>query len=149
MSPHYAPLRMCAHCYRVRRFHPVQHEPRLNGLPAGLPRTEALRPDAGCASCRIEGGGAGDRTQTASRQQLQIDFCERHVEIGGSQVKAFVFVATLGYSRRLHVRAFRNEKQEHWFVTVHCSCAPDQSEKYARDPLQRVIARPDPNLSKI
>jgi hypothetical protein len=27
----------------------------------------------------------------------------------------FLFVATLGYSRRLHVRAFRNERQESWF----------------------------------
>ncbi|MGY4567049.1 transposase [Bradyrhizobium sp. USDA 3256] len=32
------------------------------------------------------------------------------------KVKAFVFVATLGHSRRLHVRAFRAEKQEHWFA---------------------------------
>jgi transposase len=27
-----------------------------------------------------------------------------------------VFVATLGHSRRLNVRAFRAEKQEHWFA---------------------------------
>jgi transposase len=44
------------------------------------------------------------RFETAPGQQLQIDFGERLVEIAGSQVKAFVFVATLGYSRRLHVR---------------------------------------------
>jgi transposase len=56
------------------------------------------------------------RFETAPGQQLQIDFGERLVEIGGRPVKAFVFVATLGYSRRLHVRAFRNEKQEHWFA---------------------------------
>jgi transposase len=56
------------------------------------------------------------RFETAPGQQLQIDFGERLVEIGGGRVKAFVFVATLGYSRRLHVRAFRNEKQEHWFA---------------------------------
>jgi transposase len=56
------------------------------------------------------------RFETAPGQQLQIDFGERLVEIAGSQVKAFVFVATLGYSRRLHVRAFRSEKQEHWFA---------------------------------
>ena len=55
------------------------------------------------------------RFETAPGQQLQIDFGERLVEIGGERVKAFVFVATLGYSRCLHVRAFRNEKQEHWF----------------------------------
>jgi hypothetical protein len=59
---------------------------------------------------------ASVRFETAPGQQLQIDFGERLVEIGGNQVKAFVFVGTLGYSRRLHVRAFRSEKQEHWFA---------------------------------
>jgi transposase len=44
--------------------------------------------------------------------QLQIDFDERLVELGGMKIKAFVFVATLGHSRRLHVRAFRAAKQE-------------------------------------
>jgi transposase len=56
------------------------------------------------------------RFETAPGRQLQIDFGERLVEIAGAQVKAFVFVATLGYSRRLHVRAFRSERQEHWFA---------------------------------
>ena len=56
------------------------------------------------------------RFETAPGHQLQIDFGERLVEIAGERVKAFVFVATLGYSRRVHVRAFRNERQEHWFA---------------------------------
>jgi hypothetical protein len=30
-------------------------------------------------------------------------------------VKVFLFVATLGYSRRLHVRAYGHEKQDRWF----------------------------------
>jgi transposase len=47
--------------------------------------------------------------------QLQIDFGERRITIGGASTKVFLFVATLGYSRRLHVRAFRNERQESWF----------------------------------
>ena len=55
------------------------------------------------------------RFETPPGRQLQIDFGERLVEIGGTKVKAFVFVATLGHSRRCHVRAFRNEKQESWF----------------------------------
>lgn len=70
------------------------------------PYRQALRAEA-LATVRFE---------TAPGQQLQIDFGERLIEIAGSQVKAFVFVATLGYSRRLHVRAFRSEKQEHWFA---------------------------------
>jgi transposase len=32
-----------------------------------------------------------------------------------------VFVATLGHSRPLHVRAFRAEEQEHWFARLESS----------------------------
>lgn len=59
---------------------------------------------------------ATTRFETPPGRQLQIDFGERLVEIGGVNVKAFVFVATLGCSRRVHVRAFRHEKQESWFI---------------------------------
>ena len=55
------------------------------------------------------------RFETAPGKQLQIDFGERLVEIGGAKVRVYLFVATLGYSRRHHVRAFRNERQENWF----------------------------------
>jgi transposase len=56
------------------------------------------------------------RFETPPGRQLQIDFGERFVEIAGAPVKAFMFVATLGYSRRVHVRAFRNEKQTNWLA---------------------------------
>ena len=49
------------------------------------------------------------RFETHPGEQLQIDFGERRVEIGGIAVKVFFFVATLGYSRRLHVRAYGHE----------------------------------------
>lgn len=55
------------------------------------------------------------RFETPPGKQLQIDFGERLVGIGGRKVKVFLFVATLGYSRRAHVRAFRHERQESWF----------------------------------
>lgn len=55
------------------------------------------------------------RFETRPGQQLQIDFGERRVRVGEQTEKVFFFVATLGYSRRLHVRAFRGERQEHWF----------------------------------
>ncbi len=58
------------------------------------------------------------RFETPPGRQLQIDFGERLVEIGGAKVKTFVFVATLGYSRRCHVRAFRHERQESWFSGI-------------------------------
>ncbi|MEW5705158.1 MAG: IS21 family transposase [Pseudomonadota bacterium] len=59
---------------------------------------------------------ATTRFETPPGRQLQIDFGERLVEIGGIKVKAFVFVATLGHSRRCHVRAFRHEQQASWFT---------------------------------
>ena len=55
------------------------------------------------------------RFETAPGRQMQIDFGERLVEIGGVKVKVFLFVATLGFSRRIHVRAYRHERQESWF----------------------------------
>ncbi|MCK1491936.1 transposase, partial [Bradyrhizobium sp. 180] len=61
------------------------------------------------------------RFETPPGKQLQIDFGERLVEIGGSKVRAYLFVATLGYSRRHHVRAFRNERQESWFYGLESS----------------------------
>jgi transposase len=61
------------------------------------------------------------RFETPPGKQLQIDFGERLVEIGGSKVRAYLFVATLGYSRRHHVRAFHNERQESWFDGLESS----------------------------
>ncbi len=55
------------------------------------------------------------RFETHPGEQLQIDFGERRVEIAGVAVKVFFFVATLGYSRRLHVRAYGHERQDSWF----------------------------------
>jgi hypothetical protein len=55
------------------------------------------------------------RFETRPGKQMQIDFGERRVEIGGEVRRAALFVATLGHSRRLMVRAFEGERQEHWF----------------------------------
>ena len=55
------------------------------------------------------------RFETPAGKQLQIDFGERRVPIGGEAVRVYVFVATLGYSRRPYVRAFRHERQTAWF----------------------------------
>lgn len=63
------------------------------------------------------------RFETPPGRQLQIDFGERLVDIAGVKVKVFVFVATLGYSRRCHVRAFRNEKQMCWFQGLESAFA--------------------------
>ena len=55
------------------------------------------------------------RFETPAGKQLQIDFGERRVPVGGEAVRVYVFVATLGYSRRPYVRAFRHERQTAWF----------------------------------
>jgi transposase len=56
------------------------------------------------------------RFETPPGKQLQIDFGERRAMIGDESIKVYLFVATLGYSRRLYARAFRNERQESWFA---------------------------------
>jgi hypothetical protein len=55
------------------------------------------------------------RFETAPGQQLQIDFGSTVVPIGGAALRVHLFVATLGYSRRPYVRAFRHERQSAWF----------------------------------
>lgn len=58
---------------------------------------------------------ATTRFETAPGQQLQIDFGDTRVWIGGERVRVHVFVATLGYSRRLHIRPSPRERQTDWF----------------------------------
>jgi transposase len=55
------------------------------------------------------------RFETPPGRQRQIDFGERVVRIGEEALRAHLFVATLGYSRRVYVRAFRHERQSAWF----------------------------------
>jgi transposase len=55
------------------------------------------------------------RFETRPGEQMQIDFGERRVWLGDEPARVHLFVATLGYSRRLHVRAFRGQAQERWF----------------------------------
>jgi transposase len=55
------------------------------------------------------------RFETPPGHQLQIDFGEARVAIGGESIRLYLFVATLGYSRRILVRAFRHERQSAWF----------------------------------
>lgn len=56
------------------------------------------------------------RFETLPGQQLQVDFGELFVPIGGAHPKVYFCVMTLGYSRRCFVRAFLAERQEHWLA---------------------------------
>ncbi len=61
------------------------------------------------------------RFETTPGKQLQIDFGQKHVPIGDIVVPVFLFVATLGYSRLLFVRAFRHERQSAWFAGLEAA----------------------------
>jgi transposase len=63
------------------------------------------------------------RFETAPGEQLQIDFGEKRVMIGGEPVQVHLFVATLGYSRRNFVMAFDNERQGSWLRGIEAAFA--------------------------
>lgn len=54
------------------------------------------------------------RFETAPGHQMQIDFGEKWVVIGGTRTKIHLFVAVLGYSRRIFVRASLSQRQDDW-----------------------------------
>ena len=54
------------------------------------------------------------RFETAPGHQMQIDFGEKWVVIGDTRTKIHLFVAVLGYSRRIFVRASLSQRQDDW-----------------------------------
>jgi transposase len=54
------------------------------------------------------------RVETPAGDQLQVDFGQKHVAIGGVRARIFLLVAVLSYSRRLFVKAFLNERGADW-----------------------------------
>src|SRR6476659_590857 len=54
------------------------------------------------------------RVETPPGEQLQIDFGQKRIDIGGASVRVFLLVAVLSYSRRLFVKAFLNERSDDW-----------------------------------
>lgn len=63
------------------------------------------------------------RFETAPGEQMQIDFGQVRVMIGGEPVRAYLFVATLGYSRRGFVCALHHERQSAWFIGIEAAFA--------------------------
>jgi transposase len=61
------------------------------------------------------------RFETPPGRQLQIDFGQKRVSVGGATVTVFLFVATLGYSRLLYVQAFRHERQSAWLAGLEAA----------------------------
>lgn len=54
------------------------------------------------------------RFETKPGQQMQVDFGEKKVRLGGQEVKVYLLVAVLSFSRRLFVRAFLNQRGDDW-----------------------------------
>ena len=58
------------------------------------------------------------RFETPPGFQMQIDFGERLSRIGGERVRVHLFVAKLGFSRRLYVQPFEHENQQSWMTGI-------------------------------
>ena len=56
------------------------------------------------------------RFETPPGQQIQVDFGEKWLQIGGMRQKRYVFVATLGYSRRCYIEIFGSLRQRDWIM---------------------------------
>jgi transposase len=54
------------------------------------------------------------RFETAPGRQMQVDFGEKKLLIGGQLVKVYLLVAVLSHSRRLFVKAFLNQRGDDW-----------------------------------
>lgn len=55
------------------------------------------------------------RFETPPGKQLQIDFGSIKILIGEEKTKIHLFIATLGYSRRIYIAPFLHERQHAWF----------------------------------
>jgi transposase len=61
------------------------------------------------------------RFETPPGHQLQIDFGEMRASVAHENVRVYLFVATLGYSRRIFVQAFRHERQSAWLDGIEAA----------------------------
>ena len=58
------------------------------------------------------------RFETPPGFQLQIDFGTKSVKIGEALEKVHLFVAKLGYSRRMYIQPFRSENLHTWMAGI-------------------------------
>ena len=92
---------------------------RERGLAVSLRTVE--RAVAGLRQALRAEARATLRFETPPGHQLQIDFGETRVAIAGERVRVYLFVATLGYSRRVFVQAFRHDRQSAWFDGIEAA----------------------------
>jgi transposase len=63
---------------------------------------------------RVAAEVATVRFETAPGHQMQIDFGEKWIQLAGKRVRVLLFVAVLGYSRRIYVRASLSQRHDDW-----------------------------------
>jgi len=56
------------------------------------------------------------RFETMPGKQMQVDFGEKWLLFGGQRQKRYVFVATLGFSRRCYIEIFGSLRQRDWIM---------------------------------
>ena len=93
---------------------------RQDLLRAVSPRT-VERAVAGLRQALRAEARATMRFETPPGHQLRTDFGETRVPIGGERVRVYLFVATLGYSRRVFVQALRHDRQSAWFDGIEAA----------------------------
>ena len=103
------------------------------GFTGGLMQVQRfVRP---CREQRRWSDLATVRFETGPGEQAQVDYGQLRVWIGAQPEKVHLFVMTLGYSRRLYARAYRNERLTtlldgherafRWFGGVTLTCLYD------------------------
>ncbi len=91
------------------------------------------------------------RFETAPGEQMQVDFGSKRVVIDGVETRVYIFVATLGYSRRCFIRFTRHERQSAWMQGIeaafhHFGGVP---RKVLVDNARALVTKHDPNTGEI
>ena len=100
----------------VRNADVLRQELEANGISVSLRTVErALRPFRQSYE-RAE--QVTVRFETPPGKQMQVDFGEKWLQIGGVRQKRYVFVATLGYSRRCYIEISGSLRQRDWIMGI-------------------------------
>jgi transposase len=90
----------------------VARELRQRGVEASVRTVQRVVADQ--RRERFAMDAASVRFETDPGQQMQIDFGQKVVRIGGTPTRVHLLVAVLCHSRRLFVKAFLSERQDDW-----------------------------------
>lgn len=90
----------------------VRDELRQRGYAVGLRTVQRVVADA--RREQLAADVATVRFETAPGEQMQVDFGQKRVVIGGVDVVVHLMAAVLGFSRRIFVKAFLSERAEDW-----------------------------------